>query len=52
VVANRNLPIRWDRLAKENLDSIYNYIAKDSIPAARYVKKELIKLTHSLSKYP
>jgi len=26
----KQLPIRWDRLAKKHLDSIYNYIAKDS----------------------
>ena len=45
-------PIRWDRLAKDNLDSIYEFIAKDSVSAARYVKKELIKLAHSLNDFP
>lgn len=48
----KKLPIRWDRLAKENLDSIYNCIANDSVMAARMVKKELIKLAHSLKNFP
>lgn len=48
----KKLPIRWDRYAKQNLDAIYDYIAKDSVPAARRVKKELVKLAHSLNDYP
>ena len=48
----KKLPIRWDRLAKENLDNIYAYIAEDSITAARKVKKELVKLAHSLNDFP
>jgi len=48
----KRLPIRWDRLAKRNLDDIYNYIAKDSLLAAKKVKKELIKLAHSLNDFP
>ncbi len=48
----RKLPIRWDRLAKDNLDKIYEYIAKDSITAARKVKKELVELAHSLNDFP
>ena len=48
----KKLPIRWDNKAKENLDAIYDYIADDSINAARKVKKELIKLAHSLSEFP
>ncbi|MDA3880920.1 MAG: type II toxin-antitoxin system RelE/ParE family toxin [Prolixibacteraceae bacterium] len=48
----KKLPIRWDRLAKENLDAIYDYIADDSVMAARMVKKELVKLAHSLKDFP
>ncbi len=39
-------------MAKENLDNIFEYIAKDSIIAARRVKKELVKLAHSLNDFP
>jgi len=52
LVKKKKLPIRWDRLAKKNLDAIFDYIAKDSVPAARMVKKELIKLAHSLNDFP
>lgn len=52
MVKMKRLPIRWDRLAKRNLDDIYNYIAKDSLLAAKKVKKELIKLAHSLNDFP
>ena len=52
MVSKKQLPIRWDRLAKQHLDAIYEYIAEDSVPAARRVKKELIKLAHSLSDFP
>ncbi len=52
MVSTKKLPIRWDRLAKENLDAIYDYIAQDSVPAAKRVKKELIKLAHSLNDFP
>ncbi len=48
----KKLPIQWDRKAKDNLDSIYDYIATDSIVAARYVKRELIKLINSLNDFP
>ena len=48
----KKLPIRWDRLAKNNLDDIYSFIAEDSVTAARKVKKELVKLTHSLNDFP
>lgn len=48
----RKLPIRWDKLAKQNLDNIYDYIAKDSIIAARKVKKELVRLASSLNDFP
>ena len=34
------------------MDAIYEYIAEDSVSAARRVKKELIKLAHSLSDFP
>ena len=49
---NRKLPIRWDRLAKKNLDDIFNYIAEDSLMAAKKVKKEIVKLVHSLNDFP
>ena len=52
MVKNKKLPIRWDRVAKENLDFIYDFIAKDSIPAAKKVKKELVYLTQSLNDFP
>ena len=39
-------------MAKENLDHIYDHIALDSISAARYVKKNLVKLAHSLTDFP
>lgn len=48
----KKLPIRWDRLAKDKLDAIYEYIAEDSVVAARKVKKELVKLTRSLNDFP
>ena len=52
MVRKGKLPIRWDRQAKENLDKIYEYITKDSVSAARNVKKELVKLAHSLNDFP
>jgi len=52
LVSKKKLPIRWDKKAKENLDCIYSYIAKDSKEAARYVKKELVKLANGLSDFP
>ena len=52
MVSKKKLPIRWDRLAKNNLDAIYDYIAEDSVAAARKVKKELVKLAHSLNDFP
>jgi len=52
LVRKKKLPIRWDRLAKDNLDSIYEHIAEDSIQAARMVKKELVLLAKSLIDFP
>lgn len=52
MVKTKNLPIRWDKRAKENLDSIYDFIAEDSITSARYVKKELVNLARSLNDFP
>jgi len=49
LVSMKKLPILWDKKAKDNLDNIYDYLAEDSIVAARYVKRELIKLTNSPS---
>ncbi|MDO8928071.1 MAG: type II toxin-antitoxin system RelE/ParE family toxin [Bacteroidota bacterium] len=51
-MSNKKLPIRWDRLAKDNLDAIYNYIAEDSLLAARKVKKELVNIASSLNNFP
>jgi plasmid stabilization system protein ParE len=51
-LVKKKLPIRWDKRAKGNLDKIYDKIAEDSENAARYVKKELIKLAHSLNDFP
>lgn len=52
MVKRKKLPVRWDRIAKDNLDKIYAYIAQDSVPAARKVKKELVKIAHSLKYFP
>ena len=52
MVKKKKLPIRWDRRAKENLDHIYDFIAEDSVSAARYVKTELVKLVLSLNYFP
>jgi plasmid stabilization system protein ParE len=52
LVSKKKLPIRWDRLAKDNLDAIYDYIAEDSVVAARKVKKELINIARSLNGFP
>ena len=52
MVSKKKLPIRWDRLAKKHLDAIYEYIAEDSVPAARKVKKELVRIAHSLNDFP
>jgi plasmid stabilization system protein ParE len=52
LVILKKLPIRWDRLARESLDEIYNYINQDSPQYARKVKKELIKLVGSLNDFP
>jgi len=52
LVKTKNLPIRWDKRAKENLDSIFDFIAEDSITSARYVKKKLVNLARSLNDFP
>lgn len=48
----KKLPVRWDPKARELLDEIYDYIAADSVDAARYVKKSLVKLGNSLGHFP
>ena len=40
-MVKKKLPVRWSPKAKQRLDGIYDYIAKDSVSAARYVKKAL-----------
>ena len=52
MVKKKKLPVIWDRIAKKHLDNIYDFIATDSLSSARKVKKELIKLAHSLSDFP
>lgn len=52
MVKEKKLPIPWDNKAKENLDRIYDYIAQDSVSAARYVKKNLVELASSLKDFP
>jgi plasmid stabilization system protein ParE len=52
LVSKKKLPIRWDRQAKDNLDAIYDYIAEDSVMAARKVKKELVNIARSLNVFP
>jgi len=51
-LVRKNLPVRWSPKAKQRLDSIYNHIAKDSVSAARYVKKSLVQLGGSLGHFP
>ena len=48
----QKLPVRWSPKAKQRLDSIYGYIAEDSVSAARYVKKSLVQLGGSLGHFP
>lgn len=48
----RKLIIKWDVRAVDNLNDIYDYIALDSISAARKVKKSIILLVKSLSDFP
>lgn len=52
MVTKDKLPIYWDKFAKNNLDAIYDVIAKDSVTAARRVKKEIIKLVRGLDYFP
>lgn len=49
---NKKLPVHWDPRAKESLDGIYEYIAEDSVSAARRVKKSLAQLAKSLGHFP
>jgi len=52
LVKKTGLPIRWDIMARDSLDEIYDHIAEDSIDAARHVKKSLIELAGSLGDFP
>ena len=52
MVKKTGLPIRWDTVARDNLDEIYKFIAQDSVSAARHVKKTLINLAGSLGDFP
>lgn len=51
-MVKKKLPVRWAPKAKEHLDDIYDYIAEDSIDAARHVKKSLTRLGGSLDHFP
>ncbi|MEZ5071936.1 MAG: type II toxin-antitoxin system RelE/ParE family toxin [Bacteroidales bacterium] len=51
-MVKRKLPVRWDPKAKESLDDIYEYIARDSVSAAKHVKKTLVQLAGSLGFLP
>lgn len=48
----KKLPVHWDPRAKKSLDAIYEYIAEDSVSAARHVKKSLAQLAKSLGHFP
>jgi len=52
MVIGRKLPIRWDRLAKQSLDDIYEYIGQNSIQNARKVKKSIVKLVGTINDFP
>ncbi len=52
MVRREKLPIKWDKLAKSNLDTICTYIEQDSVTAARKVKKALVELAGSLNDFP
>ncbi len=51
-MVKKKLPVRWSPKAEQRLDGIYDYIAGDSVSAARYVKKTLIQLGGSLDHFP
>ncbi len=51
-MVRKKLPVRWSPKANQRLDSIYDYIAEDSVSAARYVKKSLVQLGGSLGHFP
>ena len=48
----KRLPIKWDEFAVRNLNAIYEYIALDSVAAARHVKKSIILLVRKLADFP
>ena len=51
-MVKKKLPVRWSPKAKQRLDGIYEYIAQDSVSAARFVKKFLIQLGGTLGHFP
>lgn len=51
-MVKKKLPVRWSPKAEQRLDGIYDYIAKDSVSAAKHVKKTLIQLGGSLGHFP
>ena len=48
----KRLPIKWDEFAVRNLNAIYEYIALDSVAAARHVKKSIVLLVRKLADFP
>jgi plasmid stabilization system protein ParE len=51
-LVKKKLPVRWSPKAEQRLNGIYDYIAQDSVSAARYVKKSLIQLGGTLGHFP
>lgn len=48
----KKLVIKWDEFAVQNLNDIYDYIALDSVSAAKYVKKSIILFVKKLADFP
>ena len=51
-MVKKKLPVRWSPKALQRLNDIYDYIAGDSVSAARYVKKSLVQLGSTLGQFP
>lgn len=52
MVKKKKFTIKWDELAVQNLHDIYDFIAIDSVFAARNVKKSIILLVKKLTDFP
>lgn len=51
-MVKKELPVRWSPKAKQRLDGIYDYIAEDSVSAAKHVKRTLSQMAKSLGHFP